>query len=159
MPTIPVGCLLGLLPRVLQHSISPGAWGKLPSPGDLQCVWHRPPQLQEGQTWHRLAPGPLQRQCPFERIFISFEWIFCASGEMLLCCLSQLSLRERLAKGSFPLPKDIVQAQVTELTVVTHSKPTSVSFSYCHWALSYPGKACCGFLYANIDKPILLMNC
>lgn len=113
-------CLLGLAPCVLQHSISAGARGELPSPGICTVCGTNPLQLQEGQTWHRLAPGPLQRQCPFEWVFILFEWIFCGSGEMLLCCLSQLSLGDRLANSSFPLSKaDTVQAQVTELTVIT----------------------------------------
>lgn len=52
---------------------SPGAWGKAASPGDLYRVWHKAPAAAGGTD---LAPGPLQRHCPFERIWILFEWIF-----------------------------------------------------------------------------------
>lgn len=112
-------CFLSLAPCVCSTASLQEPGGNCPALGICNVCGTKPLQLQEGQTWHRLAPGPLQRQCPAERICILFEWIFCGSGEMLLCCLSQLSLGEKLAKGSFPLSKDIVQAQVPELTVIT----------------------------------------
>lgn len=98
-----------------QHLLQePG--GKQPALGICTVYGTKPLQLQEGQTWLlALCRGT----APLKGFGFYLNRFFCGSGEMLLCCLSQLSLGERLPKGSFPLSKDLVQAQVSELTVIT----------------------------------------
>lgn len=57
-------CLLSLARCVLQHSISPGARGKLPRAGDLKRVWHKAPAAAGGTDLAQAGSWPSAEAVP-----------------------------------------------------------------------------------------------